>query len=424
MRGRTVDHLLVGGGIASATCAAELRALGSDGSILVVGREAHEPYHRPPVTKGYLQGFETRAETLLHPSAWWPENDIELLTGTAVVALHPQARSAELSNGEEVRFGQALLATGARTRRLAVPGAELGGIHFLRTLGDADRLRRSLADADQVVIVGGSYVACEVAASLRTLGRRCTLVMPEANPLQTAFGATAGQFLRRVLEAHGVKVIGGDLVERCEGLWGRVRVVLTKAGRRLDADAVVVGVGAQPDAMLGSRAGLRLGESGGVRCDAFLRSSHPAVFGAGDACEYDSVIHQRRLGFDHENAAVEQARTVGHNMLGPPRIHRALPYCTSDLADWASLEYVGPALTWEEEAVRGSVDDGQFTVWYLNGARLVAALMVGRSEDLDHACALIAAQTDLGPRRHQLSDPDSDLAGITDQQVRVGLQED
>jgi 3-phenylpropionate/trans-cinnamate dioxygenase ferredoxin reductase subunit len=409
---RTVDHLLVGGGIAAAGCAAELRAMGADGSILVVGREPDGPYHRPSVTKGYLQGHETRTETALRTPAWWHDNDIELLTATAVVALDPDARTARLSTGEEVRFGQALLATGAVARRLDIPGAELNGIHYLRTLGDADVLRGNLADAEHVVMVGGSFVACEVAASLTALDKHCTIVMLEEHPLEKAFGATAGRFFRGVLEAHGVEVVGGDAVVRYEGVSGRVRAVRTRLGRKLEADAVVVGVGARPDVALARSAGLQLGESGGARCDAFLRSSHPAVFCAGDVCEYDSVLHRRRLRVEHENVAVEQGSTVARNMLGEQQVHTAVPYCSSDLADWVSLEYVGPAFMWDEEAVRGSIDDGEFSLWYLQGARLVAALMVGRSEDLDAACGLVASHADLSDRRDVLADPDSDLARV------------
>jgi 3-phenylpropionate/trans-cinnamate dioxygenase ferredoxin reductase component len=407
-----VDYLLVGGGIAAATCAAELRTLGADGSILLVGRESEDPYHRPPVTNGYLQGHETRDEALLRTPTWWQDNDIELLTGTAVVALNPDARSARLSNDEEVRFGQALLATGAQARRLELQGAELDGIHYLRTLGDADALRRDLVDSAQVLVIGGSYVACEVAASLTAVGKHCTMVMPESHPLEKTFGATAGRFFRRVLEEHGIEIIHGDAADGYEGVSGRVRAVRTKLGRRLKAEAVVAGVGARPDVALARSAGLRLGDTGGVRCDAFLRSSHPAIFCAGDVCEYESVIHRQRLCVDHENTAVEQGRTAARNMLGEEEAHRAVPYCSSDLADWVSFEYVGPALEWDDEAVRGSIDDGQFSLCYLHGARLVAALIVGRPQDLDAAWSLIASHADLSNSRAVLPDPDSDLPRV------------
>jgi 3-phenylpropionate/trans-cinnamate dioxygenase ferredoxin reductase subunit len=412
-KGRTVDHLLVGAGVASVSCAAELRAMGADGSITIVGREPHPPYHRPAVDKSYLHGAETRDDTLLRPPSWWRQNELELLTGTSVIEIDPDERRARLSNDEEVRFGQALLATGATPRRLVVEGSGLDGIHSLGTLADADALRDELADAEHVVTIGGSYVACEAAASLRALGRSCTIVMLEDDPMQEAFGSTAAHFLRGALEMQGITVLGGDAVDRYDGEAGHVRAVHTKAGRSLKADVVVVGVGVQPDATLGRNTGLRIGETGGLHCDASLRSSHPALFCAGDACEYDSVIHRRRLRVELQHAAAEQGATAARNMLGERQAHTAVPYSTAELADWVSLEYVGPAIAWDEELVRGSVADGEFTVWYLERGRVVGALMVGRSQDVDHASSLIASRAELAEHRAGLSDPASDLGLVS-----------
>ena len=170
MPDRGVDILLIGGGIASATAAATLRDEGFEGSVLVVGRELDAPYHRPPATKGYLRGEEERAAVLVHPEGWWAEHDVELLTRTSVLTLDPGSRTAKLSTKEEVAFDRALLATGAMVRRLEVEGAQLEGIHYIRTLGNADAVGGAAEEAEHVVCVGGSYVGCEVAASLTALG--------------------------------------------------------------------------------------------------------------------------------------------------------------------------------------------------------------------------------------------------------------
>lgn len=408
-----VDHLLVGAGVAAVSCAAELRALGSDGSITVVGREPHPPYHRPAVDKSYLRGAESRDDTLLRTPAWWRHNEVELLTGTSVIAIDPDARRARLSTGDELRFGQALIATGATPRRVRAEGAGLDGIHSLGTLADADALRDDLGDAEHVVATGGSYVACEAAAVLGASGRRCTIVMAEDNPMQEAFGRTAGRFLRDALERLGVTVLSGQAIDRFVGASGRVRAVQTTAGKCLEADVVVVGIGVRPASRLARDAGLRIGATGGVHCDAFLRSSHPAVFCAGDACEYDSVLHGRRLRVELQHAAAEQGATAARNMLGEQHAHTAVPYGTAELADSVSVEYCGPAMRWDEELIRGSLEDGRFTVWYLGGGRLVGALMVGRSEDLDHACSLIASRAAVREHRAALSDAHSELGRIT-----------
>jgi len=412
MATREVDHLLVGGGIASATCAAELRALGAGGSITIVGRERDGPYHRPPVTKGYLRGEEERVDALVRGARWWRDNEIELLAGAHVVALDPRARRAELAGGEEIRFGRALLATGALVRRTGCDGEHLDGVHHLRTLDDTDALRATLADAEHVVLVGGSYVACEVAASLAALGKRCTIVMREPHPFADTFGATAGRYVGEALASRGIALVTDDTVERHEGRSGRVTAVRTVRGHRLDADAVIVGVGVVPEITLARGAGLAIGTTGGVRCDASLRSSHPAVVCAGDVCEYDSVVHGRPLRVEHENAAVEQGSSAARAMLGERHMHTAVPYASCELADWVALEYVGPAATWDDEVLRGSVDQGDFSVWYLRGGQVVGALMVSRPADVDIACGLIASHVDLGDRRHLLTDPAVDLSAL------------
>jgi len=418
---RHVDHLLIGGGIAAATCARTLREEGARGSILLVGREFHPPYHRPPVTKEFLRGEISRDDALICPARWWAENEVELLTRVSVMSLDTQSRTATLSNKQTVTYDQALLATGATIRRLNVEGSDLEGIHYLRALGNSEVLRRDVEAAERVVLVGGSYIGCEVAASLTHLGKRCAIVMQESVVLERVFGRQAGEFFQNVLEEHGIEVFGEQEVERFEAGDGggggadppRVGRVVTKQGAQLEAEAVVCGVGAQPDVMLARRSGLALGEKGGVLCDARLRTSAEGVFAAGDMCEYDSVLHGAPMRIEHEEVAAAQGRTVAHNMLGREADHTEVPYFFSDLADWVSLEYVGPATEWDDELVRGSLSEGSFLLWYLNRGRVAAALSVNRSEDLDQARRLIADATDVSGVVAELADADADLSGLT-----------
>jgi 3-phenylpropionate/trans-cinnamate dioxygenase ferredoxin reductase subunit len=390
----TTDILLLGGGIASANAAAELREQGFAGSILMVTREMDAPYHRPPLTKGYLQGREDRPSTLIHPESWYADNDVQLRTRTPVMDLDAGGRTAKLGR-EQVGFGQALLATGAGIRRLQCEGAMRDGIHYLRALGNADKLRSELDAAQRVVVVGGSYIATEVAASMSLLGKDVTLVMQEAQPLERGFGPVAGAFVRGLLEAHGVQVVASADVAEFAGEGdgdAPVTAVVTADGRRAQADLVVVGVGANPDVLLARKAGLELGDSGGVRCDSALRTSAAAIFAAGDMCEYDSVLHSRRLRIEHEEVAAAQGRHAARSMLGSDEPYAVVPYFWSDLADWATLEYVGPALGWDEERVHGDPEGGAFSVWYLNEGRLGGALAVGRPGDLDIARELLTQQ--------------------------------
>jgi 3-phenylpropionate/trans-cinnamate dioxygenase ferredoxin reductase subunit len=189
---REVEYLLIGGGLASANCARWLRESGAEGEIVLVGREPDPPYNRPECSKGYLRGEESREEPLFRPNAWWTEQKVELLTRTSVTALDAAARTARLSGREEIRFDKALLATGANVRRLNAPGCDLEQIHYLRTLGNSDTIREGVADAENVVLIGGSYIGCEVSASLTLMGKKATIVMQEQSTLERGFASRLG----------------------------------------------------------------------------------------------------------------------------------------------------------------------------------------------------------------------------------------
>jgi 3-phenylpropionate/trans-cinnamate dioxygenase ferredoxin reductase subunit len=412
MADRHVDYLLIGGGLAAGNCARWLRESGADGSILLVGREPDLPYNRPPCSKGYLQRTESRDETLFRPPEWYEEQQVEALTKVSAMKLDPGSRTVRLSNKLEVGFEKALVATGANVRRLNAPGCELEGIHYLRTLGNSDTIREDAA-GKRVVLIGGSYIASEVAASLTELGSVCTMVMLEPVAMSRHFGEKAGRFLQSRLEEHGVTAHGSDQLERFEGSDGRVTRVITKAGLELDADAVVMGTGAVPDVMLARAGGLELGDSGGVSVDSRLQTSVPGIYAAGDIAAYESVVHGgRRLRIEHWDVAFNHGKTAALNMLGRDQPHDVIPYFFSDLSDWASLEYVGPASSWDQEIVRGSIDDGEFSVWYVENGRVAAALSIGRSDDLDHARRLIASGPDLGARAAELGDLSSELSAL------------
>lgn len=413
MAAREVDYLLIGGGLASANCARWLRQEGAQGEVLVVGREVDPPYNRPECSKGYLRGEESREEPLFRPREWWEEQHIELLTRTSVTALDLKERTAKLSTREQVRFGQALLATGANVRRLNVEGSDLEGIFYLRTLPNADSIREWVADAEEVVLIGGSYIGCEVAASLTMMGKRCTIVMQEQHTLERGFGPHAGAFFQALLEEHGVTIHPRQELERFQGE-GRVAHVLTRAGLQLPAQAVVIGAGVMPDVALATRAGLDVGPRGGVLCSARLESSAPGVYAAGDICEYQSVLHGgEHIRIEHWDVAFNHGRTAALNMLGRGVAHETVPYFYSVLGDWGELEYVGPASEWHEEILRGSHADRSFTRWYTHDGRVVAALTFGRSEELDHARRLLAEGPVLDEaERSALADLGSDLAEI------------
>ena len=409
MADRDVDYLLIGGGIAAANCARWLRKSGADGSILLVGREPDQPYDRPPLSKGYLRGTESRDDAVMHDAEFWAKRNVEVLTRVSAMKLDLAARTVKLSNKQEVAFGQLLLATGANVRRLNVDGAELEGIHYLRTFGNADAIREDAA-GKRVVLIGGSYIASEVAATLTEMGSQCTMVMMEPVALSRTFGPEVAQFFHDTLTDHGITIHGEDELDRFEGADGRVTKVVTKNGREIEADAVVIGVGVNPDVMLAGAAGLELGEHGGIAVDSQLQTGTPGVFAAGDVADYESAVHGgRRIRVEHWDVAFGHGKTVALNMLGKAVDHDAVPYFFSDLSDWAAIEYVGPAYDWDREIIRGSLEERAFTVFYLQDGRVAAALTVGRSDDLQTARRLIAAATDIGDRAEALGDLSVDL---------------
>ena len=412
MAERSVDHLLIGGGLASANCARWLREEGGQdsGSILLVGRENDPPYNRPPLSKKYLGGQESLDDILFRPGDWWEEQRIDLMTRTSVMKLDASARRAKLSNGDEVVFDKALLATGANVRRLRADGSDLDGIHYLRALGNSDAIARDASEAERIVLIGGSYIGCEVAATLTALGKKCAIVMQEDVTLERVYGSKVGRFFQRVLEEHGVEIHGADSLARLEGADGRVTHVVTESGLSLEAGCVVIGAGVVPDVMLAKGAGLELGEAGGVKCSSRLETSVSGIYAAGDICEYDSVIHGRTLRIEHWDVAFNQGKTAGFNMLGRDVAHEEIPYFFSDLADWASSEYVGPGMG--DPVIRGSMDDGEFTAFYVDpdSGAVTAALSVGRSDDLEHARRFIKEKA--APPRERLADLGSDLADL------------
>ena len=409
MADREVDHLLVGGGVASAYCASELRKLGAEGSVLLVGREPEPPYDRPPLSKEYLRGDAGREDAHVRPRSWYEENDVELLTGKSVISLDAAARTAKIQGGEEVGFGTALIAAGAMVNILRVDGAQLEGIHYLRAFGNADSIREDVAAAEHVVCVGGSYIGAEVAASLIEMGKRCTIVEIEPVILSRAFGEEVGRRLQALLADNGVELATGETVAAFEGD-ERVATVLTESGLAIDCDAVVVGAGVRPDTMLAARAGLEVGD--GIVCDSCLETSVPGIFAAGDCCSYDSELHGRRVRFEHWDVALHQGRHAARGMLGDKAPYRVVPYFFSDLSDWASIEYLGGAVDWDEVLWRGDPDGGGYSAWYLSSDRLVGALSVGRSEDLLAARRLIDSGEPVGANRGAIADANADLDAL------------
>lgn len=407
------DVLIIGAGVAGASTAKELRRLGYAGSILLLGRELDAPYERPPATKDYLAGKIAREEATWLSADWCAEHDVELRLRTSVLKLDTEAQVAKLQGGDEVKYGHVVLATGANVRRLRIDGTDLEGLHYIRALRNADTIREEVDQAEAAATIGGSYIGCEVAATLTGLGLSVTVIMQEDHPMQNGFGEAAAKHVRSVLESKGVTVLGGKDVERLEGDDERVERVICSDGTVVPAQLVVLGVGAVPDVMLAKSSGFTIGERGGIVCDAHLRASAPNAFAAGDCAEFESLMFGGHLRIEHQDVAIEQGKTVARNIAGQVEPFEFVPYFWSDLSDWLGLQYVGNASRgWDEELIRGSVDEGAFSVWYLKDGTLVAALSIGRDEDLMDARRLIAGKASADAVRGGITDLATDLATL------------
>lgn len=408
MPDRSVDFLLIGGGLASAQCASELRKRDAEGSIAIVGREPDPPYERPPLSKEYLRGQSQRSDAYALEKDWYEENGVELITGRSVMGLDAENRVAKLQGKEEVGFDKALIATGAMVNLLRVDGVQLDGIHYLRAFGNADAIREDVAAAERIALVGGSYIGCEVAASLTEMGKKCTIVMLEEAPLARTFGAEVATYFERVLTERGIEIHPGESLASFRGE-GRVDTLVTESGLEVPCDAVVIGAGVRPDTMLAERAGLEV--ENGIVCDRGLETSAPGIFAAGDCCSFVSEPLGRRLRVEHWDVAFQQGRHAARGMLGDKQPYEVIPYFFSDLSDWASLEYVGNSTNPEETIVRGSLDEGEFSAFYVAGGRVEAALSVSRGEDLQEARRLIAEGVEVEPAS-RLGNLDVELASI------------
>jgi 3-phenylpropionate/trans-cinnamate dioxygenase ferredoxin reductase subunit len=407
---RSVEFLLIGGGLASGNCARHLREQGAKGDILIVGRELDPPYNRPPLTKQYMRGEESREDIMFRPDDWYAEQRVEVLTRTSVTALDPAERVATLSDKQEIAFEKALLATGSNVNILHADGARLDGIHYLRTIRNADAIREELDGAERIAVIGGSYIGTELSASFTKLGKQVELIMLEAVTHERFYGAEVGRYFQDVLEQHGVRVHGSQELERFEGDGERVSRVVTKAGLQIDCDFVAIGAGVHPELHVAQSAGVEIDT--GVLTDRFLESSAPGIYAAGDIAEYDSVVHGGRIRIEHWDVAFNHGKYAALNMLGQQQEYDVVPYFWSDLADWTSMEYVGPASEWDEIWWRGNRDEGKFTAWYVKDGRLAAALTVGRSDDLAVASRLLKEKTDISALRDRIEDPAGDISDL------------
>jgi 3-phenylpropionate/trans-cinnamate dioxygenase ferredoxin reductase subunit len=362
--------VVAGAGLAGAAAARTLREDGFDGQVVLVGAEHHPPYERPPLSKDYLRGESQKSDAYVEPEQYWAQHDVELRTGMAARRIDLADARLELADGSAVGFDRLLLAPGAAPRTLAVPGGELDGIVTLRRFEDADLLRARAAAAERIVVVGGGWVAAEVAASLRMLGHQITVALRGRAPLEAALGADLAEVYRGLHEEHEVTLMPGARVVAFDGD-SAVRRAQTAAGTWLDADLVVVAIGVEPRTDLARAAGLAVAD--GIAVNAQLATSDPRVFAAGDAALVPHPTLANVLRVEHWGAALAQGTHAARAMLGDTTPYDALPYYFSDQYNTGMECWGDPSLP-GEMAVRGELDTRSFTAFWHEEGRVRAVL--------------------------------------------------
>ncbi|KQP70546.1 pyridine nucleotide-disulfide oxidoreductase [Microbacterium sp. Leaf288] len=400
--------LIIGGGLAGGTAAEALRNEGFDGDITVVTAEAHPPYQRPPLSKGYLAGTEDLDAVVLHPAAWYEERGIRLITAVAVTSLEPAAHAVELEDGERLTYDAVLLATGATPRMIPLPGHDLPGVMTLRRLDDSDELRAQLRDGGKrLVVIGAGWIGMEVAATARGFGNEVAILERDAVPLAMALGAEMGEVFRTLHLEHGVDLRTSVDVDRIVGD-GRAEGVVVD-GETLPADLVLVGVGASPNTVLAEEAGLDI--LNGVLTDEALRTSAADVYAAGDIANAFHPVLQRHLRSEHWANALNAGKVAARSMLGQPASFDDIPYFYTDQYDLGmELSGYAPLMTDAEIVVRGDLDAREFIAFWVDDGRIVAGMNVNVWDVNDKVQDLIRSGARIDPDR--LRDPEVPLEDL------------
>jgi 3-phenylpropionate/trans-cinnamate dioxygenase ferredoxin reductase component len=394
--------VIVGAGQAAVQAVDTLRRRGFAGKLTLIGAEQWPPYQRPPLSKKYLAGALERERLLIRPAAFYADHAVTTHFGRRVTDIAPRERHVRLDDGVVVPFDALVLATGSHPRRLPVPGADLEGVHYLRTIADADRIRADCVGGGRLLIVGGGYIGLEVAATARELGMEVTVLEMAERVMNRVTCPEVSAFYAAEHARHGVQIRCNERLRALHGdaRTGRVRSVLTEGGSEYPADAVLVGVGVAPADELAKAAGLDC--ENGVVTEAHCRTSHEGVYAAGDCASHLNRQYGRHLRLESVDNAFEQGTTVALNLLGNETLHDKLPWFWSDQFD-LKLVIVGVAQGYDTVVIRGAPAARSFSACYLRGGELIAIDTINAPRDQMAARKLIAAHA--RPQVDRLADP-------------------
>jgi 3-phenylpropionate/trans-cinnamate dioxygenase ferredoxin reductase subunit len=405
------NYLIIGGGLAGGRAAENIRKVDGSGSIALVTEEPHPPYERPPLSKGYLLGQQGLDKVYLKDEAFYAQNKIELLRGVRATQLNAAGRAVTLSDGRVLNYDKLLLATGGRARRLPIPGANLPGVFTLRTIADADALRAAAQPGAKALVVGGSFIGAEVAASLCRMGLQVTLAFMEQRLLERVAPPPLGAQLHELYAQRGVSILPQRRPQHIAGD-DKARAVTLDNGVTLEVDLVVLGVGIQLETELAHQAGLDLAPDGSVLVDQYLRTSDPNIYAAGDIVAWPDPGSNLRLRVEHWDVARGQGIRAGRNMAGEAKPYTTLPYFFSDLFE-LSLEAWGNLRMWDQFVLRGTLEGGGWAFFYFYHGTMMGALAAGLPEaERNKIPAVVKARPAYDAVAAALADEGTDLATL------------
>ncbi|MFM0394967.1 NAD(P)/FAD-dependent oxidoreductase [Paraburkholderia phytofirmans] len=385
---RKFDVVVVGAGQAGAHVALSLRQDGFQGSIGVIGDEPDLPYERPPLSKAYLDGSIGADKLLLRPASFWEDQNVEMVLNQRVVSVDAQRKAVCCQSGDVFGYQHLVWAAGGRARKLNCPGAELAGVHVVRTRAHTDSLRHELNACDRIVVIGGGYIGLETAAVLRKAGKTVTVLEAQERVLARVTSAAVSAYFDQLHRQHGVVIRTSTQVVALEGNAGRVTSVLLGNEERIDADLVVVGVGLDTEVEPLRQAGAKC--SNGVDVDPYCATSLPDVYAIGDCANHaNEFADGRRLRLESVQNANDQARVVAAKIAGAPVAYSAVPWFWSNQYD-VRLQTVGLNIGYDETVVRGTPEAGAFSVVYLRGGKVVALDCINSPRDFVHGKKLVA----------------------------------
>ena len=397
--------VIVGASLTGAKAAEAIRETGFDGKVVLLGSEARPPYERPPLSKDYLRG-EADEKPFVFDDGFYAERDVELHTGTNVTAIDPETSTVSIYGSPEVSFDRLLIATGAEPRHLPLPGAELDGIVYLRTIEDSEALGGQLGEGTRVTVVGAGWIGSEVAASARQKGCEVTMIAPEEVPLERVLGMELGTFYLGVHTGEGVNFMAGTGVTGFEGS-DRVESLTTDSGEKIESDLVVVGAGVLPRTSLAEGAGIAT--DNGILTGADLQTDSPGIYAAGDVANAWHPFYEQRVRVEHWANARRQGAAAGRAMAGDDVSYDEIPYFFSDQYE-VGMEYVGFVTESDRIIYRGSVEEREFIAFWMNGDRVVAGMNVNVWDVSDTISDLIRSRTEVDTAK--LTDSDVDLASL------------